>query len=628
MKRLALLLSLLLMLGIAIGPSAQILPDRPLPDTGTGGGGSGHTIKDEGVTVTAHPNLNFTGAGVTCTPNAGTDAIDCTISGAGQAYATVQEEGSALTQRGIFNVIGAALTAADDAANNRTNVTLSQSPASTSVVGTGRTVTIAGTANQVISSAGAQDLTADRTWTLSLPQSIATTSAPQFGRLGLNVAAPATSGQYSAVGGANNITLTTLQRNTDTTPTGNFESFLNAGGTPLWTVDITGSLTAGGIPAARITGNIPVTNLNSGTNASSSTVWCGNGTWCSPTISLGYTAEDVANKSVGSALGASDVLYPSQKAVRDYVTLTAKKVTNTRLQKRKLTQADASPITINADDYDYIRIDELSQSTTFNAPVGTPDDGDTLTISIYTTTARTLTFSTAANAFSAEQGLALPTQSRAGAYVLYAFQWSSVSSKWALVASTQTTTTGTAGQCLVSNGAGAEPTWQTCPGGSGGGTGTINLPVSGVNLPTTNAATIDNAENNTRLLFDASTSECALWQFRVPADFSSAPVFKMLYSMTSATSGGVSIDVSVMATTPGDAADINTDSYGTVNNCDDAAVPSTAGFLDSVSCSLPNADSVAAGDLVKIKLCRATADAADTATGDMEVVGASLEYTK
>ena len=54
------------------------------------------------------------------------------------------------------------------------------------MVNTARTLTVAGTANQVISSAGAQSLAGNRTWTLSLPQDIATTSTPTFGGLTIN----------------------------------------------------------------------------------------------------------------------------------------------------------------------------------------------------------------------------------------------------------------------------------------------------------------------------------------------------------------------------------------------------------------------------------------------------------
>lgn len=54
-----------------------------------------------------------------------------------------------------------------------------------SYVPTTRTITVAGTANQITSSAGAQDLSANRTWTLSTPQDIATTSAVQFGNVGI-----------------------------------------------------------------------------------------------------------------------------------------------------------------------------------------------------------------------------------------------------------------------------------------------------------------------------------------------------------------------------------------------------------------------------------------------------------
>lgn len=61
-----------------------------------------------------------------------------------------------------------------------------------------RTITIAGTANQITSSAGAQDLSGNRTWTLSTPQNIDTAANAQFGGLGLGVAASGTSGTLQA----------------------------------------------------------------------------------------------------------------------------------------------------------------------------------------------------------------------------------------------------------------------------------------------------------------------------------------------------------------------------------------------------------------------------------------------
>jgi hypothetical protein len=53
------------------------------------------------------------------------------------------------------------------------------------MVDTTRTITINGTANQIISSAGAQNLGGNRTWTLSLPQNIHTGASPTFSDLTL-----------------------------------------------------------------------------------------------------------------------------------------------------------------------------------------------------------------------------------------------------------------------------------------------------------------------------------------------------------------------------------------------------------------------------------------------------------
>lgn len=129
-----------------------------------------------------------------------------------------------------------------------------------------------------------------------------------------------------------------------------------------------------------------------------------------------------------------------------------------------------------------------------------------------------------------------------------------------------------------------------------------------------------------QLLFDASTEEWCCWSFRMPADYSSAFTAKVQYKMTSATTGGVAWDVRVAAVTDGDATDVDAKVFASAN-VGTATVPGTAGHIDEVSITLTNADSVAAGDFVVIRLARAVANASDTATGDAEFVGGSLTYT-
>ena len=95
------------------------------------------------------------GTGITLTSNANTVTVSATAPAG--SYATIQEESLSLTARDTINFIGAAITAADNVASNRTDITLSQSPASASVVGTGRVLT----AGRGLSGGG--DLSADRT---------------------------------------------------------------------------------------------------------------------------------------------------------------------------------------------------------------------------------------------------------------------------------------------------------------------------------------------------------------------------------------------------------------------------------------------------------------------------------
>lgn len=129
--------------------------------------------------------------------------------------------------------------------------------------------------------------------------------------------------------------------------------------------------------------------------------------------------------------------------------------------------------------------------------------------------------------------------------------------------------------------------------------------------------------------FDASTDEMLYWSFRMPADYASAPVMKVQYKMTSATSGAVLFEGRLAAVSDGDSQDVDAKALATTNASASTTVPGTAGFLDEISITLTNDDSVAAGDFV-IAYLRRDADGTngtDSATGDAEVIACAITYT-
>jgi hypothetical protein len=276
---------------------------------------------------------------------------------------------------------------------------------------------------------------------------------------------------------------------------------------------------------------------------------------------------------------------------------------------RITTLASATTFTCPRDTADQCKMAMTGAAGTLTMaqPTGTPTDGAALEFRLRCTNAQTFAWNAI---FQAGPGLTLPATCLASTTVetIVDFLYSSDLLKWQMVL----------------------PGGTSSGGGLAGSTSFVMLPMAAAFLPTTNMAVIDVSEANPRLLFDAGTSECAWWSFKMPPDYAGGPVLRFPYSMTSATGAvGVAIDVAIAAVSPGDAVDAQARAYAASNICTDAAVPTTLGGIKEIVCLLSNSDGMVARDLVRLKVCRATGNAADTATGDMEGIGAAmLEYQR
>lgn len=135
-------------------------------------------------------------------------------------------------------------------------------------------------------------------------------------------------------------------------------------------------------------------------------------------------------------------------------------------------------------------------------------------------------------------------------------------------------------------------------------------------------------QNRPYIAFDASTVEAMYSKaVQMPNAYTGSGTLKVdiLYAMASATSGKVDFEVSAEAITPADAVDTDSASSFDTANAGDQTVPATAGYVGLLTITLTNKDSVAPGDMFRLKLERDADDGTnDTASGDCRVYSVTL----
>ena len=146
-------------------------------------------------------------------------------------------------------------------------------------------------------------------------------------------------------------------------------------------------------------------------------------------------------------------------------------------------------------------------------------------------------------------------------------------------------------------------------------------------FPASNFPALDLSNRRPVLLFDASTDETCYWTGIAPQGLTGTITVVITYAMVSATSGAVGLQAQLEAITDGDSTDTDaTTSFDTVNNSSSTTVPGTAGYIDQISITMTNADSIAAADYFRLSINRDADGSAitDSATGDLAILAVEL----
>lgn len=124
--------------------------------------------------------------------------------------------------------------------------------------------------------------------------------------------------------------------------------------------------------------------------------------------------------------------------------------------------------------------------------------------------------------------------------------------------------------------------------------------------------------------FDAATDETAYWTGIAPQGLTGTITVVVTYAMASATSGNIYWQAALEAISDGDATDTDSATSFDTANSGNGAVPGTAGYIDQISITMTNADSIAAADYFRLSVNRDADNASDTATGDAYLLAVEL----
>lgn len=187
-------------------------------------------------------------------------------------------------------------------------------------------------------------------------------------------------------------------------------------------------------------------------------------------------------------------------------------------------------------------------------------------------------------------------------------------SAWARLAA------GTSGQYLKTQGAGANPTWDT-PAGSGSKTYAVFTPMNS-NPPASNYATLDTRNSIAVLDFDDTTEEGAFWVGVIPegASLGSGLKVSITWMSTSATSGNVRWGAKFERMNT----DSDSDSFDTATEAH-TATSGTSGTPVKTTITCTTIDSLAAQDVYRLWIYRDASDTTnDTVTGDAELIAVEV----